>query len=171
MLLTISTTQPPATQLAQLLGQHPDAIRAATYPFGHAMVCFSQADEGRCSAAVMLQHPGQPPRPGLLAEALADLFAAVPAADDGPSLPFSVDIPVLSCRCGPDRLGEVFGPRGYHVTTSAVQGAEPDEYSVRLAGTVPLSALLEDLCTLLPTLDEVSAPRVRRARYAACAHQ
>ena len=171
MLLTISTTQPPATQLAQLLGQHPDAIRAATYSFGHAVVCFPQADDSRCSAALMLQHPGRLPRASLLAEAVADLFGAAQTAADGPALPLDVDIPVLSCLGGADRLADTFGRRGYHVTTAAAEGGMPDEWSVRLTATVRLGGLLDDLCTLLPLLDGVEPPRARRARYAACAHQ
>jgi hypothetical protein len=168
MLLTISTTQRPAIQLAQRLGQHPDAVRAATFPFGHAMVCFPQADEARCSAAVMVQHPGRPPQPSLLAAALGDLFADVRLADDSAALPVDVDIPVLACPGGPDRLGHLFGPRGYHVTTAPVTA---DECSVRLTGTATLGDLLDDLCTLLPALQEAAGQHVRRARYAACAHQ
>jgi hypothetical protein len=162
MLLTISTTHRPATDLAGLLGQHPDAIRAATYPFGHAMVCFSQADEARCSAAVMLQHPGQQARPSMLADALADLFEPARTLA-GPSMAFEVDSPLLPCAGGAERLWELFGPLGYNVVTTPVQGGEPEELAVRLAAEVPLSGLLSDLCTRLPALDK-GAKSTRTAR-------
>lgn len=119
MLLTISTTHRPATALAGMLGQHPDAIRAATFPFGHAMLCFSQADESRCSAAVMLQHPGRPARPSMLADALADLFEPARSVA-GPTMPFEVASPVLPCPGGPERLWRLFGPLGYSVATAPV---------------------------------------------------
>jgi len=170
MLLTISTTHRPATDLAGLLGQHPDAIRAATFPFGHAMVCFSQADEARCSAALMLQHPGQEGRPSMLADALADLFEPARTVE-GPSMAFEVDSPVLPCAGGADRLWELFGPLGYNVATTPVQGGEPHELSVRLAAEVPLAGLLSHLCTQLPALDTGTRAHGRRARSAACAHQ
>jgi hypothetical protein len=119
MLLTISTTHRPATALAGMLGQHPDAIRAVTFPFGHAMLCFSQADESRCSAAVMLQHPGRPARPSMLADALADLFEPARSVA-GPTMRFEVASPVLPCPGGPERLWQLFGPLGYSVATAPV---------------------------------------------------
>ena len=152
MLLTISTTHRPATDLAGMLGQHPDAIRAATFTFGHAMLCFSQADEQRCSAALMLQHPGRPARPSMLADALNDMLA--PAREvAGPSMPFEVDSPVLPCPGGPERLWQLFGPLGYDVVTEAVPGSTADELTVKLCGQVPLAGLVDHLCTRLPALD------------------
>jgi len=157
MLLTISTTHRPATELAGLLGQHPDAVRATTFPFGHAMLCFPQADERRCSVAVMLQHPGRPAKASMLAEALADLLA--PARDvAGPAMPFEVALPVLACPGGPEQLWALFGPLGYDVITEAVRGGEPDELAIGLCGLVPLAGLVSHLCTTLPVLDGEARP-------------
>lgn len=171
MLLTISTTYRPATELVGLLGQHPDAVQAATFPFGHAMLCFPQADERRCSVAVMLQHPGRPATAGMLAEALAGLLA--PARDvAGPAMPFEVALPVLACPGGPEQLWDLFGPLGYDVVTQPVRGGEPDELAVGLCGRVPLAGLVSHLCTRLPALDgEAPAGRPRRPRFASVAHR
>ena len=170
MLLTISTTHRPATDLAGMLGQDPDAIRMETLPSGSAMVCVSQANEQRCTVAVMLQHPGQPARPSLLADALARLFE--PALSlEGPSIPLEVETPLLSCPGGPERLWGIFGPLGYHVTTTAVDGGKPDELAVKLTAQVPVADLLSHLCTQLRALDGKAKVRRRRARSAASAHQ
>lgn len=170
MLLTISTTHRPATDLAEMLGQHPDDVRAATFPFGYAMVCFSQADAVRCTAALMLQHPGRPARAGLLADVVADLFGAARAAD-GPPMALEVDSPMLPCVGGRERLWAVFSPLGYHVTTTPVVGSGPDEVAVKLTTRRPLGQLLNDLCTQLPALDGALDPHARRARSGASAHQ
>jgi len=171
MLLTISTTHRPATELAGMLGQHPDAVRAATFPFGHALLCFPQADERRCSVAIMLQHPGHPARPSLLAEAVGDLLT--PARDvAGPAMPFEVAVPVLACPGGPDRLAELFGPLGYDVVTEAVLGGDEHELSVGLCARVTLAALVSHLCRTLPALDETPATgRPRHPRFASIAHR
>jgi hypothetical protein len=170
MLLTISTTHHPATDLAKLLGLHPDAIRASTYPFGHAMVCFSQAEEDRCTVAVMVQHPGLTARPGMLAEVVADVFDSAFATHGGP-MPFEVDIPVLPCPGGARAVERQFEPLGYHIVTETVAGGPDDEIAIRLAGQQRLSDLLTHLCTRLPALDPVPEPPGRRAPYAAGAHK
>lgn len=72
MLLTITTTHRPATDLGPLLHQHLDTIHSASFPFGQVLVCFSQADENRCTAGVMLQ--AHPAFPSYLAVALAEVF-------------------------------------------------------------------------------------------------
>lgn len=170
MLFTISTTHRPATDLARMLGQDPDAIRIETLPTGSAMVCVSQADEQRCTVAVMLQHPGQPARPSLLADALASLFEP-PTSDPALPMALEVETPVLSCPGGPERLWGLFGPLGYHLTTTAVDGGAPDELAVKLTAEVPLADLLSHLCSQLRALDGEVKTRRRRTRSAATAHQ
>jgi hypothetical protein len=171
MLLSISTTHRPAIELAGMLGQHPDEVRDATFPFGYAMLCFPQADERRCSVAIMLQHPGHAARPSLMAEAIADLLS--PAHDvAGPAMPFEVAMPVLPCPGGPERLWELFGPLGYDVVTEAVVGGGEHELSVGLCAQVPLAALVAHLCRILPALDEApSVGRPHRPRIASTAHR
>jgi 3' terminal RNA ribose 2'-O-methyltransferase Hen1 len=55
VLLTISTTHEPATDLGFLLHKHPDRVRTVALPFGPAHVFFPQADAQRCTVAVMLE--------------------------------------------------------------------------------------------------------------------
>ena len=54
MLLTLTTTHRPATDLGFLLGKHPDRHLTYDLPFGTAHVFFPQADAERCTVALLL---------------------------------------------------------------------------------------------------------------------
>src|SRR6202789_2111105 len=54
VLLTISTTHRPATDLGRLLHKHPDRAQSFSLPFGAARVFYPEAAEGRCTVALML---------------------------------------------------------------------------------------------------------------------
>lgn len=55
MLLTISTTHTPATDLGFLLHKHPDHVRTVAFPFGDAHVFFPEAGDDRCTAALLVE--------------------------------------------------------------------------------------------------------------------
>ena len=55
MLLTISTTHHPATDLGFLLHKHPNRVNEKALAFGRAVVLFPEANEDRCQAALLLQ--------------------------------------------------------------------------------------------------------------------
>lgn len=55
MLLTITMTHPPATDLGFLLHKHPDNVRTVSFPFGDAHVFFPEATEERCTAALLVE--------------------------------------------------------------------------------------------------------------------
>ena len=179
MLLTITTTQRPATDLAALLREDPDRVRLVGFPFGSGLVCFSQADEARCTAAVMVHSEQR--SPALLALALADVFgdalaeARAESGHRGMPLPIEIDVPVLPCAAEPERVRRLFEPLGYHVAVDLVPtdprdprhatatvaddgAAAPDddvrEVAVRLTGLVRVPELLAHLCVLLPALDD-----------------
>src|SRR5712691_1816587 len=54
MLLTLSTTYRPATDLGFLLYKNPDAVRSVVLGFGTAHVFYPEATEERCTAALLL---------------------------------------------------------------------------------------------------------------------
>ncbi|MCL4319232.1 MAG: 3' terminal RNA ribose 2'-O-methyltransferase Hen1 [Firmicutes bacterium] len=54
MILTITTTYHPATDLGYLLHKHPDKVQTFPLPFGQALVFFPEAGEDRCTAALLL---------------------------------------------------------------------------------------------------------------------
>ncbi len=50
MLLTITTTHRPATDLGFLLRKHPERVQRFSLPFGAAHVFYPEASEERCTA-------------------------------------------------------------------------------------------------------------------------
>lgn len=169
MLLTISTTHRPATDLGHLLHHDIDGIGTATLPFGRAVVCYSQADDARCTAAVMLD--GARSGPSQLGVALTRVFGrALQGRSEarpelaGRPLPFEVALPVVPSRGGPALVRRLFEPLGYRVAVDPVpfDAPTPDEHApgelaVRLAADVRTADLLAHLCLLLPVLDETHA--------------
>jgi 3' terminal RNA ribose 2'-O-methyltransferase Hen1 len=55
MLLTITTTARPATDLGFLLHKNPAALRSVNLSFGQAHVFYPEATDDRCTAALMLE--------------------------------------------------------------------------------------------------------------------
>jgi hypothetical protein len=54
VLLTLTTTHRPATDLGYLLHKHPDRVRSIDVAFGTAHAFFPEATEDRCTAALLL---------------------------------------------------------------------------------------------------------------------
>lgn len=141
MLLTLTTTRSPATDLGFLLHKHPDKLQTFSLPFGHAHVFYPEADAARCTAALLLGvdpvgltrraqrsdfalYPYVNDRPyvasSFLSVALARVFGSAlnglcPARPEllGQELPLSATLAALPCRGGPEQLGHLFGPLGY----------------------------------------------------------
>ncbi|MET7831840.1 3' terminal RNA ribose 2'-O-methyltransferase Hen1 [Micromonospora sediminicola] len=55
MLLTLTTTHRPATDLGHLLVKHPDRVQSFDLPAGAAHVFYPEADETRCTAALLVE--------------------------------------------------------------------------------------------------------------------
>jgi 3' terminal RNA ribose 2'-O-methyltransferase Hen1 len=55
VLLTVTTTHEPATDLGYLLVKHPDRVHEFEIPSGRAYVCFPEADVHRCTAALIME--------------------------------------------------------------------------------------------------------------------
>jgi 3' terminal RNA ribose 2'-O-methyltransferase Hen1 len=54
MILTLSTTHQPATDLGYLLHKNPDKLHTSDLPFGTARVLFPVANEDRCSMSLLV---------------------------------------------------------------------------------------------------------------------
>jgi 3' terminal RNA ribose 2'-O-methyltransferase Hen1 len=54
MLLTITTTHAPATELGYLLHKHPARVQSFELSFGQAHVFYPEADSDRCTVALLL---------------------------------------------------------------------------------------------------------------------
>jgi hypothetical protein len=55
MLLTISTTHSPATDLGYLLGKHPDRFQTFDLTFGRSHVFYPEATAECCTATLLLE--------------------------------------------------------------------------------------------------------------------
>jgi 3' terminal RNA ribose 2'-O-methyltransferase Hen1 len=183
VLLTLTTTRPPATDLGYLLVKHPDKVHSFDVPTGTAYVLFPEATEDRCTAALLLDVDpqrlrGRPDtfelgqyvndRPyaasSLLAGALAKVFRSAlrGASKDRPELaagtiPLEIRVPVL--RGTADLATRLFAPLGWQVTATPIPlepeiGGDSRYVDLRLAGTVRLADALNHLYVLLPVLDD-----------------
>ena len=144
MLLTVTTTHRPATDLGYLLHKNPARCQSFPLSFGSAHVFYPEATEDRCTAALLLEvDPVAMVRgkSGLTHTVLAQYvndrpyvassFMSVAIAQvlgpalDGRSkerpelaqtaIPLVATIEVLPCRGGEDFLHEVFDPLGYEI--------------------------------------------------------
>ena len=55
MLLTITTTHEPATDLGYLLHKHPARLQSFGLAFGQAHVFYPEATDERCTATLLLE--------------------------------------------------------------------------------------------------------------------
>jgi 3' terminal RNA ribose 2'-O-methyltransferase Hen1 len=145
VLLTISTTHRPATDLGFLLHKNPGRHHVAELSFGAAHVVFPEATDERCSAAVLVdvdpvglvRNRRMPAsrfalahyvndRPyaasSFLSVALGKLFGTALSGRSkerpelvGQPLPLEASVPVVSCRGGTDLARRLFEPLGYAV--------------------------------------------------------
>ncbi len=145
MLLTITTTHRPATDLGYLLVKNPAHTQSFPLSFGKAHVFYPEASDERCTAALLLEvdpidlvrgrGAGEPgtlaqyvnDRPyvasSFLSVAIAQVYGSAMAGrnKDRPELaaapiPLVATIEALPCRGGEAFLRRLFEPLGYTVT-------------------------------------------------------
>src|SRR5919204_3986536 len=142
MLLTITTTHRPATDLGHLLHKHPDRLQSFPLPFGEAHVFYPEAEEDRCTAALMLeidpvglirrgvrfprldQYVNDRPyvASSFLSVAIARVYGTALAGGSkarpelaAQPLPLRARIATLPCAGGEGLLRRLFEPLGYGV--------------------------------------------------------
>jgi 3' terminal RNA ribose 2'-O-methyltransferase Hen1 len=150
VLLTISTTHVPATDLGYLLHKHPDRVQGFAQSFGVATVFYPEATQERCTVALLLDvDPIRLARgraknspdfslaqyvndrsyaaSSLLGVALADVFSTARAGRCASrqeladsAIPLEISIPVLPCRGGSAVAHRVFEPLGWEVGTEPI---------------------------------------------------
>lgn len=146
MLLSISTTHFPATDLGYLLHKNPTRLQSFDLSFGRAHVFYPQADESCCTLSLMLEvdavglvrgKRGERAlehyvndRPyvasSFLSVALAQVFrdALGGRSRERPQLaqeklPLHAHLTMLPCRGGEAFLRALFEPLGYELTTQS----------------------------------------------------
>ena len=148
MLLTITSTSPPATDLGFLLHKNPAAVRSVELGFGTAHAYYPEAAADRCTIALLLEvdpvalvrrSRGGPfplaayvnDRPyvasSFLSVALRKMFGTALRGQckERPGLPeqkleLIARLPVLPCRGGEGLLRRLFEPLGYQVTARPI---------------------------------------------------
>ncbi len=148
MLLTITTTRTPATDLGWLLHKHPDKVQSFNLTFGQAHVFYPEVSDERCTAALVLdvdavdlarqhRHTGNErlaqyvnDRPyvasSFLSVAISQVYGSAlngscktrPELAETP-LPLVARIAALPCRRGGEAfLRKLFEPLGYTITAT-----------------------------------------------------
>ena len=144
MLLTITTTHRPATDLSYLLHKRPDRFQSFDLSFGQAHAYFPEATDNRCSACILLdvdavglvrgksadsgfamgQYVNDRPyvASSILSVAIAQVFGSAlqGRCKDRPELvgtpiPLEARLDVLAVRGGEPFLRSLFEPLGYEV--------------------------------------------------------
>ena len=142
MLLTISTTYQPATDLGYLLHKHPERPQAFKLPFGEAQVFYTEATDEQCTAALVLdidpitlkrrratgfeleQYVNDRPyvASSFLSVAIARVYGSAlrGQCEERPelaeqSMPLQVRISVLPCRDGEQLIRNLLAPLGYAI--------------------------------------------------------
>jgi 3' terminal RNA ribose 2'-O-methyltransferase Hen1 len=148
MLLTITTTHSPATDLGFLLHKNPARAQSDELPFGRAHVFYPEVNTERCTVALLIEvdpialsrrgdrkkrealEPYVNDRPyvasSFLSVALTRMFrsAMAGASRERPelaleALPLEATIACLPCRGGEALLRDLFEPLGYEVTATS----------------------------------------------------
>ena len=150
VLLTVSTTHRPATDLGYLLHKHPDRVQEFEQSFGTVTVFYPEASEERCTVALMLNvDPVRLARSraknapdfslaqyvndrsyaasSLLGVAMADVFSTARSGRCNArqelahtAIPLEIVVPVLPCRGGADIAHRLFEPLGWSVAAEPI---------------------------------------------------
>jgi len=150
VLLTISTTHRPATDLGYLLHKHPDRVQQFGQSFGTVTVLYPEASEERCTALLTLdvdpvrlargrgrnapdfslaQYVNDRPyaASSLLGAAMADVFSTARSGRCASrqeladsAIPLEIELPVLPCRGGRELAVRIFEPLGWEVVATAI---------------------------------------------------
>ena len=177
MLLTISTTHNPATDLGYLLHKNPARVQAFELSFGKAHVFYPEASEERCTAALLLDvdpvalvrgrgsmstdYVNDRPyvASSFLGVAIARVFGSALGGRCrdrpelvGKPLPLAAEVAALPCRSADD-VRELFEPLGYEIDVEARDGSSGNYRNITLSARKTLAELLTHLYVLIPVLD------------------
>lgn len=172
MLLTITTTRPPATDLGYLLHKNPARAQSFELSFGRAHVFYPEASDERCTAALLLdidpvglvrgrrdggaldQYVNDRPyvASSFLCVAIAQVFGSALAGRSrerpelaAAALPLRAHLSALPCRGGEELLRRLFEPLGYAVRA---QRGDLDVHMPEWGASPYFAVTLEAVCRL-----------------------
>ncbi len=177
MLLTITTTHQPATDIGYLLHKSPDKLHSKNLSFGRSYVFYPEATKESCTAALLLDVDTV----GLVRRERGSSFALEQYVNDRPyaatsflsvainrmfgdlvdkPMPLTAIVHALPCRANPEFLKELFEPLGYRVEAERYvlddkfpEWGESPYFKLTLTQDCPLRELLIHLYVLIPVLD------------------
>jgi len=182
MLLTLTTTSEPATDLGFLLHKHPDRHQVFSLPFGTAYIFYPEATTARCTAALVVdidpidlvrgrqgtgadglldQYVNDRPyaASSFLSVALRRVFGSALSGrcDARPDLvtrglALTARVTPLRCRDGIEAVRNLFEPLGYAVGAERVVAGP--YWDVTVAAEARIADLLSHLYVLIPVLDD-----------------
>jgi 3' terminal RNA ribose 2'-O-methyltransferase Hen1 len=148
VLMTLTTTHAPATELGFLLHKHPERAQSFTVAAGTAHVFYPTANDNECTAALLLdidpielvrgrhdrafmlgQYVNDRPYAAgsMLAVAIGTVFRTAMNGIAGTrqeladtAIPLRVHVPALPSRGGPDLVRQLFEPLGWQVGITSV---------------------------------------------------
>ena len=149
VLLTLSTTHRPATDLGFLLHKHPDRVQTFSTAFGEAHVFYPEASEERCTAALLLaidpvglvrrgrgvssfalaEYVNDRPyvASSFLSVAMVNVFKSAMAGVckgheelAGSAIPLEAVLPVVPARGGEPMVRRLFEPLGHEVEVEPI---------------------------------------------------
>ena len=177
MLLTITNTRPPATDLGWLLHKNPDKTQTFKLSFGEGHVFYPVATEERCTAALLLDIDpvslvrGKSHTLGdyvtdrpyvcssLMSVALGRIFGSAMngRCNQRPELveqdlQLEIGMTAVPCRCSLERVRALFEPLEYE---TAIEGREEDGHyrNITLRGEKRLQDVLRHVEVLIAVLD------------------
>jgi 3' terminal RNA ribose 2'-O-methyltransferase Hen1 len=181
MLLSITSTTPPARDLGYLLRKHPDRVQTFELNVGEAHVFYPEATDARCTATMLLDidpialvrgrarstdgglfEAYVNDRPyavsSFMSVAIARIYGtALAGRSDRAELlerELALTATVEPIRGASAELSQtLFAPLGYVVASEPVGAAASGYRRLTLAGTTTLQRLLTHLYVLLPVMD------------------
>ena len=156
MLLTVTTSSPPATELGWLLHKHPDKVQRFDVKGGQAHVLYPEVSEARCTCALIVDIDpvtlvrGKPGSAGagvvrdyvndrpytansITAAAMCEVFrSALNGRCEGrervATTPLALEATLASVRlgAGAERIGRLWGALGWEVEVTPVDGTGED---------------------------------------------
>lgn len=162
MLLSISTTHQPATDLGFLLHKHPARVQSFDLSFGRAVVFYPEVSSLRCTAVLALdvdpvglvrggisldQYVNDRPyvASSFLSVAIAQVFGTALSGickgfEDLAARPIPIEatLPAVQCRGGIEILHSLFEPLGYTVSAAA-HPLDPSLYPGQMSHTYSLT--------------------------------
>ncbi|CAN5544595.1 3' terminal RNA ribose 2'-O-methyltransferase Hen1 [soil metagenome] len=182
MLLTISTTHVPATDLGYLLYKNPSQVQSFELSFGQVHVFYPEASNESCTVAMLLdvdpvslvrgkkdgsseggldQYVNDRPyvASSFVSVAIAQVFGSALSgkSKERPELvdtplPLVATVSVIPCRAGEEYLRSLFEPLGYEVT---VQQPELDDKFPEWGKSKYFSLTISKVCKLRDLLNHL----------------